>query len=69
MICMKEYEFVPLTMRRKLLSGMTEGHREIIREWAGKGWSYGGFLPTEQLGDGFISEVELIFYREVPENG
>ena len=42
-------------------------HREIIDEYAAKGWRYVGYLPTMFSGEGGTKEVDLIFEREEPE--
>ena len=41
-------------------------HREIIEEYAAKGWRYVGYLPTMFSGEGGTKEVDLIFEREEP---
>ena len=41
-------------------------HREIIDEYAAKGWCYVGYLPTMFSGEGGTKEVDLIFEREEP---
>ncbi len=41
-------------------------HREIIDEYAAKGWRYVGYLPTMFSGEGGTKEVDLIFEREEP---
>ena len=66
---MKQYEydfdrlpidFIPFCGYR------TEGHQEIIQARAKNGWIYDGWIPTKQHADS-ITEIELVFRREVPE--
>ena len=45
-----------------------EGHQEIIQARAKNGWEYVGFIPTKQRAEGYISKIDLIFKRELPEN-
>lgn len=69
-----EYDFYPLEVDLSgysLLGGVGivfEGHQEIIRARARNGWEYVGFIPTKQRAEGYISRIELIFKRELPEN-
>lgn len=71
---MLEYDFISLTLPvggYSLLGGvgiLTEGHREIIRARAADGWIYDGFLPTKQRAEGYISALDLIFHRAVPQS-
>ena len=63
---MKHYEFVTITYQ---LEGMAmaslEGHREIIEEYAAKGYCYAGMVPTEvSAASGCIRKADLIFERE-----
>lgn len=69
-----EYDFYPLEVDLSgysLLGGVGivfEGHQEIIHARAQNGWEYVGFIPTKQRAEGYISRIELIFKRELPEN-
>ncbi|MBQ7903904.1 MAG: DUF4177 domain-containing protein [Oscillospiraceae bacterium] len=40
-------------------------HREIIDEYAAKGWRYVGFVPAMQSGEGRIRQYDLVFEQEV----
>lgn len=40
-------------------------HREIIDEYASKGWRYVGFVPAMQSGEGRIRQYDLVFEQEV----
>jgi hypothetical protein len=69
-----EYAFDPLEVNLSgfsLMGGVGivfEGHQEIIRARAKNGWEYAGFIPVKQRAEGYISIIELIFKRELPEN-
>ena len=62
------YEFVKVqTVGKGLLSNKTSAHRDIIQDYAAKGYRYVGWFPTSSsnLLSGVIEEIDLIF--EVPE--
>ena len=62
-----EYEFDRLGIDLVPFCGYrTEGHQELIRARAKNGWIYDGWIPTKQHADS-ITEIELIFRREIPE--
>ena len=42
---MKQYEYVSVHIG-KLFGAASEEHREIINNYAAKGWRYVGFIPT-----------------------
>ena len=42
---MKQYEYVSVHIG-KLFGAASEEHREIINDYAAKGWRYVGFIPT-----------------------
>ena len=64
-----EYDFDRLEINLLPFMGLyTEGHQEIIRARAENGWIYDGWIPTKQHADS-ITEIEMIFRREVPEEG
>lgn len=58
------YEFVRIsTMGAGLFSNKTEGHKEIINEYASKGYRYVGWFPSKSSNilEGVLEEVDLIF--------
>lgn len=61
---MKQYTYVTLHIG-KFFGAKSEHHREIIDEYAKKGYRYVGFLPTIQNDYGKIKEVDLIFETDV----
>ena len=40
-------------------------HREVIDRFAREGWQYVGWVPTCILSHGAVSQMDLIFQREV----
>lgn len=58
---MKKYEYVALHIGKFIFGSSTEKHREIIDEYASKGYRYVGFVPTEINNNGRINEIDLIF--------
>ncbi len=62
---MKKYEFVNIKLQNNPATNATlTAHREVIAEWAAKGYSYEGFVPTKQGASGKTVEVDLIFSIE-----
>ena len=57
---MKKYEYVNIKIA-KFVGAKSEGHREIIDEYAQKGYRYVGYLPTEISDYGKIKKMDLIF--------
>lgn len=62
---MFKYEYVTIDNESLMSSKFTE-HREIISEYAKKGYRYVGFIPTKSDGYGRIKEIDLIFEKEEP---
>ena len=60
---MKEYEFVNVKNANFWTARSTE-HREIIREYAKKGYRFVGFIPTTIEGYGRITSFDLVFEKE-----
>lgn len=68
---MKKYEFESLEtdfgVGYSLFGGVkasTSGHREIIERRALNGWRYVGYIPTMQMAEGRIAEIDLVFERD-----
>ena len=62
---MKKYEFVGVVLKNNYVANATvTEHRQIIEEWAAKGYSYVWYVPTKQGPSGKIVEIDLIFERE-----
>ena len=57
---MKKYEYVNINIDSFLGSG-SEEHRQIIDEYAAKGYNYVGYIPTNIARHGKIVEMDLIF--------
>ena len=57
---MKKYEYVNLNINSFVGAG-SEEHREIIDEYAAKGYRYVGYIPTKISDYGKIKAIDLIF--------
>jgi len=57
---MKRYEYVHIKIN-KFIGAKVENHREIINEYAKKGYRYVGFIPTKISEYGKTKELDLIF--------
>lgn len=60
---MKQYEYVRI-QNEKWIGAQSEGHREVIDEYAAKGYRYVGFLPVVINDYGKIRDMDLIFERD-----
>lgn len=60
---MKQYEYVRLNIN-KLIGAKSEEHRQIIDEYANRGYRYVGYIPTNITDYGKIKEMDLIFERD-----
>ncbi len=61
---MKKYEYVRIKSE-KIIGAKFEEHRQIIDEYALKGFSYVGFIPVNNSDYGKIKEMDLIFEIKV----
>ena len=63
---MKKYEFVTIKVKNNpVMNATLSEHREVIDEYAAKGYVYKGYFPTLQGPSGKIIEMDLIFETEV----
>ena len=63
---MKKYEYVTIKVKNNpVMNATLLEHREIIDEYAAKGYAYKGYFPTVQGPSGKIIEMDLIFETEV----
>ncbi|MDO5037500.1 MAG: DUF4177 domain-containing protein [Tissierellia bacterium] len=60
---MKKYAYVSLKIG-KFIGAKSEDHRKIIDDYAQKGYTYVGFIPTDMTDHGKIQTIDLIFERE-----
>ena len=60
---MKQYEYVEVKIG-KLIGAKSEEHRQIIDEYALKGYRYVGYIPTKISDHGKIVKMDLIFEME-----
>ena len=57
-------EFVRMELKNNLAASATlEGHREIIQEYAEKGFSYTGFVPVSFGPSGKLLVIDLVFQK------
>lgn len=62
---MKKYEFVTVKVKNNpVMNADLSEHRKVIEEYAQKGYSYKGYIPTVQGPSGKIIEMDLIFEIE-----
>lgn len=61
------YEYVNIPMPGPLSLGILEEHREVINQYAEKGWRYNGYIPTSKNGHGKTLLIDLIFEKEIEE--
>lgn len=61
---MKKYEYVSLNIK-KIVGAKNEGYREIIDEYAKKGYRYVGYIPTVISDYGLFKSIDLIFEIDV----
>ncbi len=57
---MKKYEYVNVKIG-KFVGAKSEEHREIIDEYAKKGYRYVGYIPTDINDYGKIKNMDLVF--------
>ena len=60
---MKRYEYVSIKVG-KFIGSKSDEHRDIIDEYAEKGYRYVGFIPTDMTDHGKIITMDLIFEIE-----
>jgi len=62
---MKKYEFVHIALKNNPATNATlSEHRQVIGEYAAKGYTYKGYIPTLQGASGKTVEIDLIFETE-----
>lgn len=63
---MKKYEYVTLKVKNNVVKdAVLLEHRQIINEYAEKGFRYVGYVPTRLGPSGKVIELDLIFETEV----
>ena len=60
---MNRYEYVSIKVG-KFIGAKSDEHRDIIGEYAEKGYRYVGFIPTDMTDHGKIITMDLIFEIE-----
>lgn len=62
---MKEYAFETVGCNEGAITSKTIRHREVIAEYAAKGYRYVGLIPTEVNNYGRYIKIDLIFEKDV----
>lgn len=57
---MKKYEYVQVHIS-KFIGAKSEEHRQIIDDYASRGYRYVGYIPTVLTDYGKIKDIDLIF--------
>ena len=60
---MKQYEYVSVKIG-KFIGAKSEEHRQIIDEYAAKGYRYVGYIPTNISDYGKIKDMDLVFEKD-----
>ena len=60
---MYKYEYVKVDNEAIMASKFTK-HRDIINQYAEKGFRFAGFIPIKSDGYGRIKEMDLIFEKQ-----
>ena len=61
---MKKYEYVSLHVGR-FIGAKSKDHRQIIEEYARKGYRYVGYIPTNMSDYGKIKDMDLVFEMDI----
>ena len=54
-----------MLFRSKFIGAKSEGHRQIIDDYAARGYRYVGYIPTDISDYGKIKAMDLIFERDL----
>jgi len=57
---MKKYEYVSVHVG-KFVGAKSENHRQIIDEYAARGYRFVGYIPTNMSDYGKIKDMDLVF--------
>ena len=60
---MKKYKYVEVKIG-KFIGAKSEEHRQIIDEYASKGYRYVGYIPTHISDYGKIIKMDLVFEKD-----
>lgn len=61
---MKKYEYVSVNIGR-FVGAKSKEHRQIIADYAKKGYRYVGYIPTVISNYGKIKDMDLVFELDV----
>lgn len=62
---MKEYKYVQIEYKMKnVLFLSSDEPRDVIDQYAKKGYTYNGFIPVEMDAKGCLRKIDLVFEKE-----
>ena len=64
---MYEYKYENVSYRPGFAKNTLQNHRDIINNLAMDGWRFVCAIPTRNQGYGAISELDLVFEKEIKE--
>jgi len=62
---MISYEYVNVKFKNGFTKNVLEEHKQIIDNYASKGYRYIGYIPTKQVGYGMLAEIDLVFEIQI----
>lgn len=66
---MKKYKYVYVNVHiGKFFGAKSEEHRNIINQYAEKGYRYVGYIPTNISAEGEITDMDLVFEIDLENN-
>ena len=60
---MPKYEYVTVEVKKGFAKATFTQHREIIDQYAQRGYKYVGYVPVEITGYGFLTKIDLVFEK------
>ena len=60
---MYKYEYVKLGAKKGFNSANFVQHREIIDDYAQRGYRFVGYIPTKEVSFGMLVEIDLVFEK------
>lgn len=63
---MRQYKYARIGLKGVFV-GRFDSHREVIDAYAKRGYKYVGYIPTKIAGYGYITEMDLVFEKDIEE--
>jgi len=60
---MYHYEFVTVKLKKGFTGVTLAEHREIIEDYARRGFRFVNYIPTREAGHGMLYEIDLVFEK------